>query len=97
MSGGTDISATATSIASLELHALSLRRHVLRMAERVGQGYVGQGLGIADLLAVLYFREMKYDPQNLAWPDRDRFLLSIGHYSIGLVCGSGRGRRNHGR
>ena len=86
MSGGTDVSATATSIASLELHALSLRRHVLRMAERVGQGYVGQGLGIADLLAVLYFREMKYDPQNLAWPDRDRFLLSIGHYSIGLYA-----------
>src|SRR6201996_2444822 len=86
MSGGTDVSATATSIASLELHALSLRRHVLRMAERVGQGYVGQGLGIADLLAVLYFREMKYDSQNLTWPDRDRFLLSIGHYSIGLYA-----------
>lgn len=86
MSGGTDIPATATSIESLKLHALSLRRHVLRMAERVGQGYVGQGLGIADLLTVLYFREMKYDPHNLAWPDRDRFLLSIGHYSIGLYA-----------
>jgi len=56
------------------------------MAERVGQGYVGQGLGIADLLAVLYFREMKYDTHNPAWPDRDRFLLSIGHYSIGLYA-----------
>jgi len=86
MSGGTDVSTTARSITSLQLHALSLRRHVLRMAERVGQGYVGQGLGIADLLAVLYFREMKYDPHNHAWPDRDRFLLSIGHYSIGLYA-----------
>ena len=66
MSRGIDASAEATSIGSLELHALSLRRHILRMAERVGQGYVGQGLGIADLLAVLYFREMKYDPQNLS-------------------------------
>jgi transketolase len=56
------------------------------MAERVGQGYVGQGLGIADLLAVLYFREMRYDPQNLDWPDRDRFVLSIGHYSIALYA-----------
>lgn len=56
------------------------------MGERVGQGYVGQGLGIADLLAVLYFGEMKYDPHNLAWPDRDRFLLSTGHYSIGLYA-----------
>jgi len=71
---------------SLEQRALSLRKHVLRMAERVGQGYVGQGLGIVDLLAVLYFSEMKYDPKNLKWPDRDRFVLSIGHYSIGLYA-----------
>ena len=41
--------------------AKNLRRHVLLMAEKVGQGYVGQGLGIADLLAVLYFKEMRYD------------------------------------
>jgi transketolase len=86
MSHGVDASEEATIIGPLELHALSLRRHILRMGERVGQGYVGQGLGIADLLAVLYFGEMKYDPQNLAWPDRDRFLLSIGHYSIGLYA-----------
>ena len=50
MSHEIDASAEATTIGSLELHALSLRRHILRMAERVGQGYVGQGLGIADLL-----------------------------------------------
>jgi transketolase len=56
------------------------------MAERVGQGYVGQGLAIADLLAVLYFREMRYDPVRLDWPGRDRFVLSIGHYSIGLYA-----------
>lgn len=68
----------------LKARARNVRRHVLRMAEVVGQGYVGQGLGIADLLAVLYFGEMRYDPKNLAWPDRDRFILSIGHYSIGL-------------
>jgi len=70
----------------LESKAKQLRRHVLRMAEVVGQGYVGQGLGIADLLAVLYFDEMKYDPVRLDWPERDRFLLSIGHYSIGLYA-----------
>jgi transketolase len=77
---------TVSKVQSLEQRALSLRRHVLRMAERVGQGYVGQGLGIADLLAVLYFGEMNYDPSNLTWPDRDRFILSIGHYSIGLYA-----------
>jgi transketolase len=39
---------------------------------------------MADLLAVLYFHEMRYDPRNLHWPQRDRFLLSTGHYSIAL-------------
>jgi len=81
-----EMSAQVSSIAAVEQRATALRRHVLRMGERVGQGYVGQGLGIADLLAVLYFAEMKYDPTNLAWADRDRFLLSIGHYSIGLYA-----------
>jgi transketolase len=83
---GLEVSTQASSIVALEERALSLRRHVLRMGERVGQGYVGQGLDIADLLAVLYFGEMKYDSRNLAWPERDRFLLSIGHYSIGLYA-----------
>src|SRR5688572_7982638 len=77
---------TSADVAKINEKAKTLRRHVLRMAERVGQGYVGQGLGIADLLAVLYFHEMRFDPQNLQWPDRDRFVLSIGHYSIALYA-----------
>jgi transketolase len=76
----------AADLGQLATRAKNIRRHVLRMAERVGQGYVGQGLGIADLLAVLYFRQMRYDAQNLHWPARDRFVLSIGHYSIGLYA-----------
>ncbi len=74
------------AVVDLKARAKSLRRHVLRMAEVVGQGYAGQGLGIADLLAVLYFHEMRYDAVRLDWPDRDRFVLSIGHYSIGLYA-----------
>src|SRR5215471_6706041 len=71
-------------IGALKRRAANLRRHMLRMARGQGQGYIGQGLGIADLLAVLYFHELRYDPENLAWPERDRFLLSTGHYSIAL-------------
>src|SRR4051795_4128513 len=71
-------------IPALTARARQLRRHMLRMARGQGQGYVGQGLGIADLLAALYFHELRYDPQRLDWPDRDRFLLSTGHYSIAL-------------
>jgi len=71
-------------VAALERKAALLRRHMLTMARGQGQGYIGQGLGIADALAALYFHELRYDPHNLAWPDRDRFLLSTGHYSIAL-------------
>ena len=56
----------------------------MQMATGKGQGYIGQGLGIADVLAALYFHELRFDPANLHWPDRDRFLLSTGHYSIAL-------------
>ena len=74
----------SADIGALERKATRLRRHMLTMARGQGQGYIGQGLGIADVLAALYFHELRYDPHNLAWADRDRFLLSTGHYSIAL-------------
>jgi transketolase len=71
-------------VTQLNRRARVLRGHMLRMAKGQGQGYIGQGLGIADLMAALYFHELRYDPQNSTWPERDRFLLSTGHYSIAL-------------
>jgi transketolase len=69
---------------ALRQRATNLRRHMLTMARGQGAGYIGQGLGIADLLAALYFHELRYDPTDVAWAERDRFLLSTGHYSIAL-------------
>ena len=69
---------------ALKSRATKLRRHMLTMARGQGAGYIGPGLGIADALTALYFHELRYDPHNLQWPDRDRFLLSTGHYSIAL-------------
>lgn len=71
-------------VAALKARATALRRHMLTMARGQGAGYIGQGLGIADALTALYFHELRYDPENLGWADRDRFLLSTGHYSIAL-------------
>ncbi len=73
-----------TDIPRLRHTARRLRRHMLTMASGKGQGYIGQGLGFADILAALYFHAMKYDPKNPSWQDRDRFILSTGHYSIAL-------------
>jgi transketolase len=54
------------------------------MGEVQGQGYVGQALGISDVLAVSYFHALNYRPEDPEWEGRDRFLLSIGHYAIAL-------------
>lgn len=59
---------------------------MMGMATGKGEGYIAQGLGIADLLAVLYFHELRYDPSNPEWPGRDRFVLSTGHYSIAMYA-----------
>ncbi len=74
----------SADIGELKRRATNLRRHMLTMARGQGQGYIGQGLGMADALAALYFHELRYDPANVTWRERDRFLLSTGHYSIAL-------------
>ena len=66
--------------------AYRIRRHALRMGEVQGQGYIGQALDIADVLAVAYFHAMRYKPDNPRWEGRDRFLLSNGHYAIALYA-----------
>ncbi len=76
----------AGQIAELQQRAYHIRQHALRMGQVQGQGYVGQALGAADLLAVSYFHAMKYQPENPEWEGRDRFYLSIGHYAIALYA-----------
>jgi transketolase len=62
--------------------AKNIRRYAVRMGEVQGQGYVGQALGYADVLAVAYGHAMNVRPDDPDWVDRDRFLLSHGHYAI---------------
>jgi transketolase len=52
------------------------------MGEVQGQGYIGQALGWADVLAVAYGHALQYRSDNPNWEQRDRFLLSHGHYAI---------------
>ncbi|MBC3954625.1 transketolase [Pseudomonas triticifolii] len=77
------LSASSTSLAQ---RAHNIRRHALRMGQVQGQGYVGQALGAADLLAVSYFHALNYKPEDPEWGPRDRFYLSIGHYAIALYA-----------
>lgn len=81
-----DPSFHSSSNVSLAERAWRIRRHAVRMGEVQGQGYVGQALGVADVLAVSYFHALRYRPTEPRWEGRDRFLLSIGHYAIALYA-----------
>jgi transketolase len=65
--------------ADLRATATELRRNILRMIQAARSGHPGAALSSADLVTVLYFDEMRVDPADPSWPDRDRFLLSKGH------------------
>lgn len=78
--------APAEILNKLAQHAWRIRRFALRMGEVQGQGYIGQALGLADMLAVAWCHAMRFDPDNPEWEGRDRFLLSHGHYAIALYA-----------
>lgn len=67
----------------VENFAYRMRHHALNMGEVQGQGYVGQALGAADMLATVYADQLNYRAGDPEWDGRDRFLLSTGHYAIG--------------
>lgn len=69
-----------------------IRRHALRMVHRANASHIGTCLSMADLLAVLYARILRYRADEPQWPDRDRFILSKGHgaailYAVLAECG----------
>src|SRR5215218_699789 len=72
----------AERIERIRQAAYRIRCNALDMGEVQGQGYIGQALGVADVLAVVYTDQLRYRADDPHWPDRDRFLLSIGHYAI---------------
>jgi transketolase len=71
---------------TLRERAYRIRRFALRMGEVQGQGYIGQALGWADVLAVAYGHALNYRAEDPQWEGRDRFLLSHGHYAIAFYA-----------
>ena len=73
-------------LSRLAASAYRIRRFALRMGEVQGQGYIGQALGWADVLAVAYGHALALRAEVPDWEGRDRFLLSHGHYAIALYA-----------
>ncbi|AEI41678.1 hypothetical protein KNP414_03120 [Paenibacillus mucilaginosus KNP414] len=69
----------AVSIEDLKQKAIELRQTALTMIYEAQSGHPGGSLSAADIMAVLYFKEMNVNPSDPKWEDRDRFVLSKGH------------------
>ena len=66
-------------IKELRKQSIDLKKKVLTMIYKAQSGHPGGALSSADFTAVCYFDEMRIDPANPKWEDRDRFILSKGH------------------
>ncbi|WP_029089557.1 transketolase [Brevibacterium album] len=68
----------------LEEKARFIRLETVRLTRIAGAGHYSAVFSCAELLAALYYRELRIDPREPAHPARDRFVLSKGHAAIGL-------------
>ena len=66
--------------------AKAIRLGALEAVYNAKSGHPGGSLSIAEILSYLYFKEMRIDPKNPKWEDRDRFVLSKGHTNPALYA-----------
>jgi transketolase len=66
--------------------ALKIRRHAVLMTQRGKSSHVASILSMADIVAVLYGRVLRKQPDEPLWPERDRFILSKGHAGAGVYA-----------
>ena len=77
---------TASEKKELMAAACRIRMDIIRAVHAAKSGHPGGSLSAADLFTYLYFKEMRIDPANPRWEDRDRFVLSKGHTAPGLYA-----------
>lgn len=68
----------------LEIYATKIRMGIIEGTYNAKAGHPGGSLSAADVFAYLYEKEMRVDPKNPKWDDRDRLVLSKGHCAPGL-------------
>ena len=74
------------NIEGLKMKAKEIRKDIIEEVYNAKSGHPGGSLSIADIMAVLYFNELKIDEKNPRWEDRDRVVLSKGHCSPALYA-----------
>ena len=66
-------------IEELETLSNKIRISIIESLVAAGTGHTAGPLGMADIFTLLYFHELKHDPKNPDWDERDRLVLSNGH------------------
>lgn len=75
------------SHADIELLAINtVRTLAMDAVQAADSGHPGTPMALAPLAYVLFHRHMRHNPADPAWPDRDRFVLSVGHASMLLYA-----------
>jgi len=65
-----------------DLAAKTIRMLAADGVEQADSGHPGMPMGAADYALTLWLQYLNFDPQDPAWPNRDRFVLSAGHGSM---------------
>lgn len=76
--------ATNAGLELLAEKAKFIRTETVRLTKIAGAGHYSSTFSCAELLAALYYRQLRIEPTEPRWPDRDRFVMSKGHAFIGL-------------
>ena len=72
------------SLPMLQDRAKFIRTETVRLSRIAGAGHYSSTFSCAELLSVLYYDQIRIEPSQPEWPDRDRFVMSKGHAAIGL-------------
>ena len=76
----------STKLTQLKQEAAMIRLGILDGTHAAASGHPGGSLSIADIMSYLYFSEMRVNPHDPKWADRDRFVLSKGHAAPALYA-----------
>ena len=77
----------SADVRELERRAAEVRLQIVKAMGPDKFHHFGGSLSVADLMVTLYYRQMRYRPEEPDWPERDRFVLSKGHAVPALyVC-----------
>ncbi len=74
------------TLSMLKEEALDTRIKTIECISSFGSGHIGGAMSIVEVLTYLYYDQMRIDPENPCWEDRDRLVLSKGHSGPSLYA-----------